>query len=41
MNKLFFAGEATDIKGDAGTVSGALSSAERVSAEVVKSILGI
>ena len=40
-NKLFFAGEATDIKGDAGTVSGALSSAERVSAEVVKSILGI
>ena len=40
-NKLFFAGEATDIKGDAGTVSGALSSAERVSEEVVKSILGI
>ena len=40
-SKLFFAGEATDIKGDAGTVSGALSSAERVSEEVVKSILGI
>jgi monoamine oxidase len=40
-NKLFFAGEATDIKGDAGTVSGALSSAERVSEEVIKSILGI
>ena len=40
-NKLFFAGEATDTKGDAGTVSGALSSAERVSEEVVKSILGI
>ncbi len=40
-NKLFFAGEATDIKGDAGTVSGALSSAERVSDEVVKSILGL
>ncbi len=40
-NKLFFAGEATDTKGDAGTVSGALSFAERVSEEVVKSILGI
>jgi monoamine oxidase len=40
-NKLFFAGEATDTKGDAGTVSGALSSAERVTDEVVKSILGI
>lgn len=37
--KLFFAGEATDVKGDAGTVSGALSSAERVSEEIVKSIL--
>ncbi|MEK6780850.1 MAG: NAD(P)/FAD-dependent oxidoreductase [Bacteroidota bacterium] len=40
-NKLFFAGEATDTKGDAGTVSGALSSAERVTEEVIKSILGI
>ena len=39
--KLFFAGEATDIKGDAGTVSGALTSAERVSDEVIKSILGL
>jgi len=38
--KIFFAGEATDIKGDAGTVSGALSSAERVTDEVIQSILG-
>ncbi|MBK5279162.1 MAG: FAD-dependent oxidoreductase [Bacteroidia bacterium] len=40
-NKLFFAGEATDVGGDAGTVSGALSSGARVSEEVIKSILGI
>ena len=40
-DKLFFAGEATDIKGDAGTISGALSSAERVSEEVIKSILTV
>ncbi len=40
-DKLFFAGEATDLKGDAGTVSGALSSAERVATDVVKSILGV
>lgn len=38
--KLFFAGEATDVVGDAGTVNGALNSAERVAEEVVKSILG-
>jgi len=37
--KLFFAGEATDINGDAGTVSGALRSAERASTEVLNSIL--
>ena len=39
-NKLYFAGEATDATGDAGTVSGALNSAFRVSEEVVKSITG-
>jgi len=38
-NKVFFAGEATDDKGDAGTISGALNSAERVAEEVVESIL--
>lgn len=38
--KLFFAGEATDVNGDAGTVNGALASAERVVEEVVKSITG-
>jgi monoamine oxidase len=37
---LFFAGEATDISGDAGTINGALASAERVAEEVVKSITG-
>jgi monoamine oxidase len=39
-DKLYFAGEATDFEGDAGTVSGALNSAVRVVNEVVKSILG-
>lgn len=39
--KLFFAGEATDVVGDAGTINGALNSAERVTEEVVKSILGV
>ena len=39
--KIFFAGEATDVVGDAGTVNGALNSAVRVTEEVVKSILGI
>lgn len=38
--KIFFAGEATDINGDAGTVSGALQSADRVTKEVIKSITG-
>jgi hypothetical protein len=36
--KIFFAGEATDINGDAGTVSGALQSGERAAQEVIKSI---
>jgi monoamine oxidase len=36
--KIFFAGEATDLNGDAGTVNGALQSAERVSQELIKSI---
>jgi len=39
LDKLFFAGEATDFSGDAGSVSGALNSAVRVVEEVVKSIL--
>ncbi|MBS1507688.1 MAG: FAD-dependent oxidoreductase [Bacteroidetes bacterium] len=38
--KIFFAGEATDTSGDAGTVSGALLSAERATAELIKSITG-
>jgi monoamine oxidase len=37
-NKLFFAGEATDATGDAGTVNGALLSAERVTQELIASI---
>ncbi|MEJ0055428.1 MAG: FAD-dependent oxidoreductase [Bacteroidota bacterium] len=36
--KLFFAGEATDISGQAGMVNGALASAERVVEEVVTAI---
>ncbi|MEQ8424196.1 MAG: FAD-dependent oxidoreductase, partial [Cyclobacteriaceae bacterium] len=39
-SKLFFAGEATDITGNAGTINGALASAERVAEEVIKSITG-
>ncbi len=39
-DKLYFAGEATDFSGDAGTMSGAMNSAVRVVEEVVKSILG-
>ena len=38
-NKVFFAGEATDDKGDAGTVNGALNSAARVAEEVVQAII--
>ncbi|HEY5824826.1 MAG TPA: NAD(P)/FAD-dependent oxidoreductase, partial [Cyclobacteriaceae bacterium] len=36
--KIFFAGEATDVSGDAGTINGALASAERVAREVIESI---
>lgn len=39
--RLFFAGEATDFNGDAGTVNGAMASAERVADDVAKSILGV
>lgn len=39
-DKLFFAGEATDITGNAGMINGALASAERCAEEVVKSITG-
>lgn len=39
IDRLYFAGEATDATGDAGTVSGALNSAIRVTDEVIKSIL--
>lgn len=38
--KVFFAGEATDTSGDAGTINGALASAERVAEELIKSITG-
>jgi hypothetical protein len=38
-NTLFFAGEATDIQGDAGTLNGALNSAERAAEELIQSIL--
>jgi monoamine oxidase len=38
-SKLFFAGEATDVSGQAGMVNGALASAERCAEEVVTSIL--
>lgn len=42
INKtVFFAGEATDLKGEPGTVNGALNSAERVAEDVVKSILEV
>jgi len=37
-DKIFFAGEATDINGDVGNVNGALASAERVAEDVIKSI---
>ncbi len=37
--KVFFAGEATDVSGNAGTINGALLSAERASAELIESIL--
>jgi monoamine oxidase len=37
---LFFAGEATDIAGEAGTVNGALQSGERAAKEIIESITG-
>jgi monoamine oxidase len=37
--RLFFAGEATDTTGDAGTVNGALASAERAAQQVIDAIL--
>lgn len=37
--KIFFAGEATDVTGDAGTINGALASAIRATDELVESIL--
>lgn len=38
-NKIFFAGEATDVTGEFGTISGALKSGERAAEEVVAAIL--
>jgi monoamine oxidase len=38
-SKIFFAGEATDVTGEFGTISGALKSGERAAAEVVAAIL--
>ncbi len=38
-NRLFFAGEATDVEGEAGTISGALLSAERAAQEVINTIV--
>jgi monoamine oxidase len=35
---LFFAGEATDTEGEAGTVAGALQSGERAAREVLRSL---
>lgn len=40
-DSLFFAGEATDINGEAGTLNGALASAERVVEDVVASIVKV
>lgn len=39
QNKVFFAGEACDVTGDAGTINGALASAERAAQEVIDAIL--
>lgn len=38
-DKIFFAGEATDVTGEFGTISGALKSGERAAEEVVAAIL--
>ncbi len=40
QKKVFFAGEATDFTGEAGTVNGALQSAERAGREVLDILLG-
>lgn len=40
LNKVFFAGEATDFTGEAGTVNGALQSAERAGREILEVIAG-
>jgi monoamine oxidase len=37
--RIFFAGEATDVTGEFGTISGALKSGERAAEEVVAAIL--
>lgn len=37
-NKLFFAGEATDVNGESGTINGALLSGERAANEVISNI---
>ena len=37
--KIFFAGEATDVTGEFGTISGAIKSGERAAEEVVAAIL--
>ncbi|MEL7005915.1 MAG: FAD-dependent oxidoreductase [Bacteroidota bacterium] len=37
-SKLYFAGEATSINGDFGTMQGALESAERVTEEIIANI---
>jgi monoamine oxidase len=37
-SKVFFAGEATDSQGDAGTINGALTSGERAAAEILTAI---
>jgi len=39
-DNLYFAGEATDITGEFGTVSGALKSGRRAAEELVASIVG-
>jgi monoamine oxidase len=36
--KMFFAGEATDVVGEAGTISGAIQSADRAASEVMETI---
>jgi monoamine oxidase len=40
-DSLYFAGEATDVTGEGGTVNGALHSAERAAKEIISAITGI